>query len=182
MVIEQAFDDGLAVVERALDGERADIAGIRRRHHPPLHVGDAALRKQHDEIDLVAVAESFDGGAAGVAGRRHDDGAAFAAHRERMIHQPRHELHRQVFEGERRPMKQFKRERIDAELRQRRHRGMAERAIGLARHAGEIGFAERVADERPDHLDRDFGIGPAGEIGDRLGSSRGQCPGAMSGT
>ena len=130
MVIEHAFDDGLAVVERTFDGERADIAGICRRHHPPLHVGDAALRKQHDEIDLVAVPESFDGGATGVAGRRHDDdGAAFAACRERVIHQPRDELHRQIFEGERRPVKQFKRECIDAELRQRRHRGMAERAM-----------------------------------------------------
>ena len=45
---------------------------------------------------------------------------------------------------------------------------MAERAVGLARHAGEIGLADRVADERPDHLDRDFGIGPAGKAGDRL--------------
>ena len=116
-MIEQAFDDGLAVVERAFDGERADIAGVRRRHHAPLHVGDAALRKQHDEIDLAAAAKGLDRGAAGVAGRRDDDGAAFAARGQRVIHQPRQQLHRQVFEGERRPVKEFEREGIDVELR-----------------------------------------------------------------
>ena len=57
----------LAIVEGALDGERADIGGARRRHHAPLHIGDAAVRKQHDRVDLVAVAERLDGGAAGVA-------------------------------------------------------------------------------------------------------------------
>ena len=57
---------------------------------------------------------------------------------------------------------------FDAELRQRRDRGMAKSAIGLARHAGEIGFADGIADERADHLDRDFGIGAAGKAGDRL--------------
>ena len=34
-----------------------------------------------------------------------------------------------------------------AELRQRRDGGMAEGAVGLARHAGEIGLGDRIADE-----------------------------------
>ena len=37
---------------------------------------------------------------------------------------------------------------------------MAERAVGLARHAGEVGLGDRIADERPDHLDRHLGVGP----------------------
>ena len=59
-------------------------------------------------------------------------------------------------------------EGVHAELRQRRDRGMAKIAIGLARHAGEIGFADGIADERPDHLDGNFGIGTAGKGGNRL--------------
>ena len=52
---------------------------------------------------------------------------------------------------------------------------MAERAVGLARHAGEVGLGDRIADKRADHLDGDLGIGPAGESGDRPpASSRGQ--------
>ena len=125
------------------------------------------MRKQHDEIDLTAVAERLDGGAAGIAGGRHHDGAALAARGEHVVHQPRQKLHRQIFESERRPVEQFEREGIDAELRDRRHGGMAKIAIGLARHAGEVGLADGIAGERPDHLDRDFGIGAAGKGGDR---------------
>ena len=103
----------------------------------------AAVRKQHDEIDLVATAERLDRGAAGVARGCNHDGAALAARRQHMIHQPRQELHRQIFEGERRPVKQFEHESVDVELDQRRDRGMTEGAVGLPHHPGEFGFADR---------------------------------------
>ena len=49
---------------------------------------------------------------------------------------------------------------------------MAERAVGLARHAGEIGLRDAAADKGADHLDRDFRIRLAGKAGDRLGIER----------
>ena len=55
------------------------------------------------------------------------------------------------------------------ELAQRRHRWVAKRAIGLARHAGEICSRDRVADKRPNHFDGDLGIGLAGKAGDGFG-------------
>ena len=145
VVIEHGLHDRLAIVEGALDGDALDVAGRRRRHHAPLHVGDAAVRKQHDEVDLVAVAKRLDGGAAGIARRRHHDGAALAARRQHMVHQPRHELHGEVLEGERRAVEQLEHEGVGAELRERRHGRMAERAVGLARHAGEVGLGDGVA-------------------------------------
>ena len=168
-MIEHALHERLAIVERAVDGDGADIGRAGRRHHAPLHVGNAAVRKQHHEIDLGAVAKRFDGGAAGIARSGDHDGAALAARGQHMVHQPRQQLHRQVLEGERRPVKQFEHESVRAELRQRRDRGMAELAIGLARHAGEIGLGDGAPDERPDHLDGDFGIGTAGKAGDGPG-------------
>src|SRR5262247_4350012 len=45
---------------------------------------------------------------------------------------------------------------------------MAERAIGLARHAGEVVLRDGVADKRTDHVDRHLGIWPPGEAHDRL--------------
>ena len=136
VMVEHALHDRLAIVERAVDGDGADIGGFRRRHHAPLHVGNAAVRKQHNKVDLAALAERFDRRAAGIAGGRHHDGAAFAARCQHMVHQPCQELHRQILERERRAVEQFEREGVCAELRQRGHRGMAEIAVGLARHAG----------------------------------------------
>src|SRR5262249_3461542 len=78
------------------------------------------------------------------------------------------ELHRQILEGERRPMEQFKQEVVRRVLGERRYCWMAERAIGLAGHAGEVVLRNGVTDKRPDHIDRDLGIGPPGEAHDRL--------------
>ena len=64
--------------------------------------------------------------------------AAFAARGEHMVHQPRQKLHRQILEGERRPVEELEHKGIHAELRDRRDGGMAEGAVRLARHAGEI--------------------------------------------
>ena len=60
---------------------------------PPLHVGDAALREQHEDVGALAPAERFDRGAAGVARGRDHDGGALAARREDVIHEPAEELH-----------------------------------------------------------------------------------------
>jgi hypothetical protein len=51
----------------AFDRERSDVGRARRRHHPPLHVGNAAVRKQHDQIDIVETGKGIDRGAAGIA-------------------------------------------------------------------------------------------------------------------
>ena len=59
-------------------------------------------------------------------------------------------------------------------LRQRRHGRMAETAVGLARHAGEIVLSDGIADEGANHLDRHLGVGPAGKVWIALASSCGQ--------
>ena len=109
---------------------------------------------QHDEIDLRAAAEGLDGGAAGVAGGGDHDGGAFAALKQHVVHQPGDQLHRQILEGERRTVEQLEHEQIGAELHQRRGRRMTEGAVGLLRHAREIGVGDAAADEGADHLDR----------------------------
>ena len=54
MIIEHRLHQRLAVVERAVDGERMDVGVVRRRHHAALHVGDAAFGEQDDDVDVVA--------------------------------------------------------------------------------------------------------------------------------
>ena len=108
--LNSALHDGLAVVERAVDRERMDVVVGRRGHHPALHVGDAAVREQHEQVGARAAAERLDRGAAGVAGGRDHDGGALAARRQRMIHQPRQQLHGDVLERQRRAVEQLEQE------------------------------------------------------------------------
>ena len=167
-MVEQALHDRLAVVEGAFDGKRVDVGGAGRGHHPPLHAGDAPVRKQHDEIDIFEIGEGVDRGAAGVARGRDHDGGALAALGQHMIHQARDELHRHVLERKRRPMEQLEQELVRPDLVERHHGGMAEGGVGLVRHAAELGVRNLAADERTHHVDRDFPIGPAEEACDVL--------------
>ena len=123
------------------------------------------MRKQHDQIDLITPAKRFHGGPAGIARRRHHDGAALAAAAECVIHQPRQQLHGHVLERQRRPVKQFEHERVHVELRQRHDRRMAEITVSLARHAGEVRRTDGFVSEPADDVDRHFRIGAAGEAG-----------------
>ena len=101
--------------------------------------------------------------------------AALAARRQRVIHQTRQKLHRNVLEGERRTVKKLEHERVGAELGQRHHRRMAEGAVGFAHHAGKIGRGDRVAGEQPDQVESHLRIGPAGEARDGGAVKRRPC-------
>ena len=46
VVVEHVLHEGLAVVEIALDRQRVDVGGGRRRHLPLLHRRDAAVRER----------------------------------------------------------------------------------------------------------------------------------------
>ena len=115
-IVEHRLHQRLAIVEGALDCQGIDIGLGRRGHHAPLHVGDAALREQHDRVDAARAAERLDGGPAGVArGRRHD-GHALAACGQHVVHQTRQQLHRHVLEGQRRPVEQLQHPQATVDL------------------------------------------------------------------
>ena len=168
VMIEQALHDRLAVVEGAVDRERMHVVVVGARDHAPLHVGDASVREQHDEVDLRAAAKCLDRRTAGVARGRHHDGRALAALGQHVVHQPPQELHRQILEGERGAVKKLEHECARPKLRERRHRRMAERVVGFAHHAGEIGRRDRVTREPGDHVGGDFRVGLAGKPCDRV--------------
>ncbi len=168
MVVEHALHDRLTVVEASLDRQRMHIVFGRGGHHSPLHGGHATLWKEHENVGVRSAPEGLDRGAASVARGRNHNGRALAARSKRMVHELCQELHRQILECKGWPMKQLEQEFVDAELHERSNGRMAEIAVGLARHAGEIVLRDGIADKRTDQLDGDFRIGPAGEAGNDI--------------
>jgi len=113
---------------------------------------------QDEDVDGGAVAERLDGGRAGIAGGGADDGDAGAALRQHMLVQRPQQLHRHVLEGERGTVEQLHQPGAAVQLLQRRHRRMAEGAIGLAHDAGEGVVLDPPAEERPHDAGGDIGV------------------------
>ena len=130
------------------------------------------MREQHHHIGLRPAAERLDGGATGVAGGRHHDGRALTAQFQRVIHQPRQQLHCQVLEGKGRAVKQFQNKGVGADLHQRHHGGMAKRTVSFAGHAGEIARRDLTAGKFRQDIAGHFRIGLAGVTRDGRGVDR----------
>jgi hypothetical protein len=136
-MVEHRLHQVLAIVEGALDRDGMDVGRIDRGHLPALHVRNAALRIEDEDVDALQPLEGVDRRAAGIARGRADDGGALAAQGQHMVHQAPEQLHRHVLEGERRAVEEFEHEEIVAELRQRADGRMPEAGIGLRDHLAE---------------------------------------------
>ena len=99
---------------------------------------------QDEDVDHVEAAEGFDGRGTGIAGGGADDRGARAAPLQRAVHQPRHHLHGEILEGERRPVKQLEQPARRRNLAERRDGRVMEAAIGVVEHGFEVGEA-RIA-------------------------------------
>ncbi len=159
LVVEHGFDQRLAVVERALDGDRLDVLLTGGGHLPPLHRRDAAVGKEDRDVDPLAAAERFDRRSAGIAGGGADDGEALAALRQEVLHQPGEELHRQVLEGEGRAVEELQQEMIGADLVERRHGVVAEGGVGRLGHLAQRRILDLAAGEAADDAEGRLGVG-----------------------
>ena len=161
--LKEVLYDRLRIVERAFERDGVDVGIGDRRHLPTLHVGHATVRVHDEDVDLIEAAESLNGRGAGIARSRADDGRALAARFQRVVHQAAEQLHRHVLEGERGAVEEFEQEEIVGELRQRRDRRVAERAVGVRDHRRQVFARNGVADEGGDDRLGGFRIGAAGE-------------------
>ena len=167
-IVEQRLHDVLAIVERAFDRDRVHARLVDRRHLPALHVGDAPVRIEDEDVGPRAAAEGLDRRRAGVARGRADDGRAPTAPRQRMVHQAPQPLHGEVLERQRRAVEQFEQEQIVVDLDQRRLGGVAEAAIGVLGHGLEIAGRRFAADEGRDDARGGLGVGQPGQRADRV--------------
>ena len=160
---EQRLHQILAIVESALDRDRMRVRRVERGHLPALHLGDAAVRIEEEDVDRGAVAAGFERRRAGIARGRADDRHPLAAPRQRRIEQMTEQLQRQILERQRRPVKQLQQPQPLVELDQRRHRRVAEPGIGRLAHPAHFAGPEAVAGEEADDPRRQIGIGKTGE-------------------
>ena len=137
-VVEQRLHDALAIVEGALNRDVVHVRLVRARHLPPLHLGHPALGVKDENVDHVEAAEGLDGGGTGIAGGGADDRRPRALPAERAVHQPRHHLHGEVLEGERRPVKQLEQPARGRNLPERRDGRMMEAGIGVVEHGFKV--------------------------------------------
>ena len=170
MVVEHGFDERLAVVKRAAYGEGVNVLLLRRRHHAPLDVGHAALRKEDDDVDALRSSECLDRGSARIARSGADDRRALAALCEHVVHQPCQELHCDVLERERRTVEELEDRQARLQLVKRRHFRAVEACIGFFGHAGQVGARDVIAGEGVDDIDGDLGERFSGERGYRRGA------------
>ena len=134
---EHGLHQVLAVVERALDRDVADIRGQHGGHLPALHRAGPVVRVQDHDVDPLAPGAGLDGRRPGVARGRADDRHPRVALRQHMVEQPAQHLHRHVLEGERGAVEQFLDEQAGFELHQRHDGGVAEAGIGIMADRGQ---------------------------------------------
>ena len=138
-VAEQRLQQRLAVVERALDREVVDVRRGDRGHLPALDLGDPAVRMEDHDADPLAPGKRLDRGRAGVARGRADDRDRRPAAAQEELEQPAEQLHRDVLEGERRPVEQLEQPFVGPELAERRDRDMIEAGVGRLDQRAKLG-------------------------------------------
>jgi hypothetical protein len=164
LIGEQRLHQILAVVEIAVDRDRMRVRRVDRRHLPALHLGDAAVRIEKEDVDRRAVAAGVERGRAGVARGRADDRHPLAAPRQRRIKELPQQLQRQILEGEGRSVKQLQQPQIVVELDQRRHRLVAKPGIGRLAQPAQLAGRKAVAGEEADDAGREIGIRQAAHL------------------
>ena len=150
-VVEQRLHRVLTIVKGALKGDGVHIRRGHRGHLSALYVGDAAVRIQDEDVDVVAVAARLDGGRACIARRRTGDADAFAARRQNVIKQRAQKLHCHVLEGEGRAVEELHHPFAVTQFRKWRDLLRIEMSVGIVDDAFQIGVGDGAANKWLDH-------------------------------
>ena len=157
-IVRQCLHEILRIVENALDGDVMDVLVDERVHLRALERAHASLRGQHEHVDAVFAAEGMLRRGSGVARCGTHDVQRRAAARERVFDDLAEELHRHVFECERRAFAQPDERNAAVDIAQRSQAvGEDVRAVRCVRHAHEL-VARNVGGEQTEHLGRKVGV------------------------
>jgi len=115
------------------------------------------MRKEDEDVGTLAPGKGVDRRTTGIARGGADDGRPLAPLLQRVIHQPRQQLHGDILEGECGAVEEFHDEAVWPGLDERRHRGMPESGVGIVDHAakdvgGDLAVGEGREDRESDLL------------------------------
>ena len=130
-VSEHCFDQGLAIVERSVDGDIVHVRGIDGGHLPALHLRDPAMGMQNNDGDRISPAAGFDGGGSGIAGRGAENRQSMSAPCHDVIEQSAEKLQSVIFERQCRSVEQLHQPQVLVELDEGRRRRVIERGVAF---------------------------------------------------
>ena len=148
----------LGIIEVALNGDIKDIIGLHGGHLAPLDLGDAVVRMQNKNIEVVAVATPLDGRRAGVAGGGAHDHRPLTTLGQEMVEDTAQQLQRDILEGQGWTVKHFEQEVVGIELVERHHGIVAEGGVSVAHQTTEGVVINLAIDEGLHHTESDLGI------------------------
>ena len=93
-----SFDDVLAVVKHAFNGDVVDVGILQAEHLRALECAHFAFRRQHEDINAFFTAQGIFGGRAGIATGGAQDIEFFAFFVQYIFKRIAQELHGHVFE------------------------------------------------------------------------------------
>ena len=158
LVAEDFLERRLRVVERTVDRDRKHVSRTRAGHLALLERRDAAVGIEDKNRGAGLAEESVDRRGTGVArgGTEHVD--RLAAHHALVRVEIAEELEREIFERERRSVKEFEDVEVFPERLQRRDRGIGERRVARVDDRPK-GFSRNIRREHPHELEAEFRIG-----------------------
>lgn len=142
-ILENCSNDVLAFVKRAVNLNVDDVLIFVGIKLGSLELAHAVLGREHDDLDVLVTPESRFGRRAHVA-RRCPQKRAGSPLCKRRIEKPRHELHGDVVEGERRTVRELKQAYLIVKPLNGRDLLGREHAADVAEVFGLIGFGANL--------------------------------------
>ena len=166
-IVGNGLDDVLRVVEQAGNGDVEDVGILQRIHLGALEGAHLAIRREHEDLDIMFAAHGVFGRRTGVAGGGAEDVDRLVALVEHVLEQVAEQLHGHVLEGQRRAVRQFLRVEAVFEPGQRRDlRGIATIAR-VAINLGGVCLGNQRLEISDRNVGNELGEDLVGEVGIR---------------
>ncbi len=169
MIVEQGFENGLAIIEIAFNGDVVNGGTVHCGHLPALDIAHPAMGMKNDGRGIPAVLEGVDGRTSGISRGGAHNGCVTFALLERPVHQARQQLHGHILEGQSWSMEKFEKPLISIELFQGNDCGVIEGGVGLGNHLLQFDLGNCAAGEFRNYMEGHVLIGSPAKATQFLG-------------